>query len=184
MIIENIEQEVADAILQRPSSYLTIKGVAYAIAPPTPATLILISELVSTLPEMDTSDGNNILHEVLHKAKDAGVIGKIVATLILGAKRILQCNTVKIKRKKAVKRFHWMKMRKVTAYVTYEEEVKEVDYLADLVMQNCSCHVLYNVVIKRLADMQIGDFFGLTTSLSGANLLKSTKEVGGTASGA
>jgi hypothetical protein len=34
-----------------------------------------------------------------------------------------------------------------------------------------------NLIVRRLKDMEIGDFFGITTSLSEANLLKPTAEV-------
>jgi len=36
---------------------------------------------------------------------------------------------------------------------------------------------MLNIIIKRLTDMEVGDFFGITTSLSETNLLKPTKEV-------
>ena len=36
---------------------------------------------------------------------------------------------------------------------------------------------MLNIIIRRLNDLEIGDFFGITTSLSEINLLKPTKEV-------
>lgn len=68
--METIEKKVADTILQRSSDSLEIDGNVYPIAPPSTATIILISELIAGMPEVRI-DADNILFEVLNKAKDA-----------------------------------------------------------------------------------------------------------------
>ena len=45
-----IENSVASAILEKSIDNIDIEGVTYEIAPPSTATLILISEIVATLP--------------------------------------------------------------------------------------------------------------------------------------
>ena len=179
--MENIEKKVTDAILQRAESFV-LDGVEYPITPPTPATLILISELVSTMPVVDRK-ASNILYEVLATAKDLSVIGEIVATLILGAKRIKERRYVTIQDETEMKRWSWKRFRFVTSRTIIETKVLEVDYLAERLLNEVTNEALVNIVSKRLGMMQIGDFFELTTSLSEANQLKRTKEVVATQSG-
>ena len=50
---KTIEQQVAEAILQKATTTIQIGDTAYELAPPTPATLILISELVAGLPAIN-----------------------------------------------------------------------------------------------------------------------------------
>lgn len=86
MTEQTIESKVASAILERPVASIELEGVKYDIAPPSIATLILVSEIVSTLPEVKPVSGDKILYSVLHIAKDYRALGDIVAVLILGAK--------------------------------------------------------------------------------------------------
>ena len=67
--MESIEKKVTDAILQRASLSIEIEGKEYPIAPATPATLILVSELIAEMPEV-RSDVDNILFETLRTARD------------------------------------------------------------------------------------------------------------------
>lgn len=176
--MESIEKKVVDTILQRASTSLEIEGQVYPIAPATPATLILVSELIAQMPEIQ-SEPENPLFETLRTARDCKVVGKIVATLILGAKRIKEGRTIKKEVETRSRRFSWRKMRYVTEVIKEFEEVNELEYLSTLVLENCSSETLMRVINNRIIDMGWNDFFGLTTSLSVANLL-STKEVGAT----
>ena len=181
-IMDNLEKLVTDAILQRASDVIVIDGTEYPIAPPTPATLILVSELVSKLPVVNRQT-DNILLEVLSIAKDLSVIGKIAATLILGAKRIKERRYKTITHTSETKRWSWRKFRFVVDRATTTEMALEVDYLAELILNEVTNETLVKLVSKRLGLMQIGDFFELTTFLSEANHLKRTREVVATASG-
>lgn len=180
--MDNLEKLVTDAILQRASDVIVIDGTEYPIAPPTPATLILVSELVSKLPVVNRQT-DNILLEVLSIAKDLSVIGKIAATLILGAKRIKERRYKTITHTSETKRWSWRKFRFVVDRATTTEMALEVDYLAELILNEVTNETLVKLVSKRLGLMQIGDFFELTTFLSEANHLKRTREVVATASG-
>lgn len=177
--MESIEKKVTDAILQRASLSVEIEGRNYPIAPATPATLILVSELIAEMPEI-RSDADNILFETLRTARDCKVVGRIVATLILGAKRIKEHHTVTVEKVSKSRRFSWRKLRFINEVKKDIEEVSELEYLSMLILENCSPATIGQVVSQRLIDMGLSDFFGLTTSLSEANLLKSTKEVGAT----
>lgn len=172
--METLEKKVADAILERASDSITIDGNEYPIAPPSPATLILVSELVSTMPIVK-KDAENALYEVLSTAKDLSVIGKIVATLMLGAKRIKEHRKVAIVNTEHSRKWSWRKLRFVMQNTT--KEVEELDYLSEKILEEVTPATLLKVVINRIGNMQVMDFFELTTSLSAANLLKRTKEV-------
>ena len=174
--MESIEKKVTDAILQRASLSIEIEGKEYPIAPATPATLILVSELIAEMPEV-RSDVDNILFETLRTARDCKVVGKIVATLILGANRIKEHRTLMIEKVSNSRNFSWRKLRFVNEVKKEFEEVSDFEHLSTLILENCSPATIGQVVSKRLIDMGLSDFFGLTTSLSEANMLKSTKEV-------
>ena len=174
--MDNLEKLVTDTILQRASDVIVIDGTEYPITPPTPATLILVSELVSILPVVNRQ-ADNILLEVLSTAKDLSVIGKITATLILGAKRIKEGRYITIEHTTETRRWSWKRFRFVVGRATTTRKALEVDYLAERILDEVTNETLVKIVSKRLGMMQIGSFFELTTSLSEANQLKRTKEV-------
>lgn len=180
--MDNLEKLVTDTILQQASDVIAIDGVEYPITPPTPATVIMISELVSQLPVVNRR-ADNILYEVLGTAKDMEVMGKIVATLILGAKRIKERRYTTITHTTETKHWSWKKFRFVADRATTTQRLLEVDYLAEKILNEVTNATLIKLVSKRLGQMQIGDFFELTTFLSEANLLRRTREVGATQSG-
>ncbi|MCQ2257828.1 MAG: hypothetical protein MJZ41_07545 [Bacteroidaceae bacterium] len=151
---QNIERSVADAILQKETS-VTIGGHTFKVAQPTPATLIMASALIAELPTFDVNS-NHIIVDILAKAKDAEVIGKIVATFILGAKRIKEKRTIK---------------------TGLFRKQNEIEWLSDYILDNLQCSEISQIINQRLLDMQIYDFFALTTSLSIASITKPTKEV-------
>jgi len=61
--------------------------------------------------------------------------------------------------------------------VRYQVEVDKKAELTKIILENMRPSVLFDVVVKRLNTLEIKDFFGITTSLSEANILKPTKEV-------
>lgn len=181
--MKTIEQQVADAILERPSDVLTVGDRKFPIAPPTPATLIMISSLVSTMPAVNRK-ARNIIVEVFGKAKDLSVIGRIVATMILGAKRIREERTVKVTHTEYVRRWSWRRLRSVSEERAVTDEVPEIEWLSDKLLDEVTPQTLLKLTAKRIGLMQIPDFFELTTSLSETNLTRRTKEVEETAFGA
>lgn len=170
MTEQTIESKVASAILERPVASIELEGAKYDIAPPSIATLILVSEIVSTFPKVQPVSGDKILFSVLHNAKDFRALGDIVAVLILGAKGLTETTT----RKVVKNRLFGLKKVEVEETVTIDRKAE----LAKIVLENMRPSVMLNVIISRLNDLEVGDFFGITTSLSEANILKPTKEVG------
>lgn len=67
--------------------------------------------------------------------------------------------------------------RITTPFKRKERTVEEIDWLSDYLLDNVTIKTLAELISVRLAEMQIGDFFGLTTSLSAVNIIKATKEV-------
>ena len=167
-----IEQKVAAAVLEKSVGVLEIGGESYPIAAPSTSTLILVSEIVSTLPVVADVPDDKIVSSVLHFAKDYKALGDLVAVLILGRKGLTEEREIEetvttkflglFPRQKVVKR-----------KVTIDRKAE----LAQIILDEVRPSVLMSVVIRRLADMEVGDFFGITTSLSEANILRPTKEV-------
>lgn len=158
-----IERKVADAILEKNIGTLEIDGKQYNIAPPSIATLILVSEIVAGLPIVEKVDNKQIVYSVLHHAKDFKALGEMAAVLILGAKES--------KRNEKKPRFY-----RIRHFFGYEYKPTK-DELAEIILQNVRPTVLFDVIIQRLKDMEVSSFFAITTSLSEANILKPTKEV-------
>lgn len=168
MAQQTIEQMVASAILEKATDEIEINGEAYPISDPSIATLILVSEIISTLPVVEKVPKEQVVYSALHYAKDFKAIGDICAILILGA------NKLQVTEKKTIeKRILGLFTRKKTVEVVVDKQ-KE---LSRLILDNLSPSTVFNLIIRRLQDMEVGHFFSITTSLSEANILKPTKEV-------
>ena len=161
-----IEQTVASAILEKPVGSIEIDGRVYNIAPPSTATLILISEIVSTLPVVERVSKEKVFYSVLHFAKDFKALGEMAAILILGANHLTEERE--------------MPQKKILGIIPRKPKKIIVDAkseLAEKLLYNVRPSIIYDCIIRRLQDMEIADFFVITTSLSEANILKPTREV-------
>lgn len=166
---KTIEQMVAAAILEKATDKIEVCGNIYPIADPSIATLILVSEIVSTLPIVDkNTPSENVAYAVLHHAKDFKAIGDICAILVLGAKNLTEEREI-IEEKPLFGLFK----RRTTRKVVVDKQAE----LSKLILENMSPSKIFDVIVQRLQDMEVGYFFSITTSLSEANLLKATKEV-------
>jgi len=159
---KTIEQNASKTILQAPKE-VKVGDTVYEVAPPTMATLILASELISQLPATKL-DNNNILFETLSIAKDCRLVGDIVATIILGARNLTS-------EKETVKThcFGFLKKKKTV-------HINNLSELSKKLIEELSPAELNNVFAEILKTMQISDFFGLTSSLLEINLLRQTRE--------
>ena len=170
------EEKVSQTILDEQLK-VTIGGKDYYVASPTIGTLIKISSLISTLPKVSMS-ADNLVSEVLSNAKDCAVIGDILAVLILGAKDAEKTETVTIEREER-SFFGLMRTTK-----TEEVKVSRRERLSREIVDNCSPRELHNTFVRLLSQMELSDFFGVTPFLIEANIMKQTKVVSRTASGA
>lgn len=160
---ETIESKTADTILERKKE-VVIGDQTYEVAPPTMATLILVSELVAQLPQTKM-DPENILTETLRVAKDCAVLGDIIAVLILGEENINP------ETKPARKHPWWDFLREPEAKTNPREE------LSAKILKSLGPKRTKEIAVEILKGMEIADFFGLTTSLIEVNLTKMTREV-------
>lgn len=173
---QNIETKVARTILQQQEE-MTIGDKTYKIAPPSVATLILASEVVSHLPQVHL-DEEKVIEKTLSIAKDCRELGDLLAILILGATHIND----KVERRETQRKRHLWGLFHTTRTITITETAKEA--LSRELLENITPRDLNNGVAKIINMMQIGDFFGLTTFLTEINLMRPTKvETEPTASG-
>lgn len=171
-----IEQMVASAILEKATNKIEIGGKVYPLGDPCLATLILVSEIVSTFPIVEKVPKEQIAYSVMHYAKDYKQVGELCAILILGAANL----TEEIEVKKEVveyERFLWLFRKKKTKTVTEKVTVDKKAELAELLLYHVRPSVLFNCIVKRLQDNEVAHFFYITTSLTEANILKPTREV-------
>lgn len=157
----------ADAILQRVQS-ITIGGVEYIVAPPTLATLILVSEEVSYLPDVRL-DTTTPVENALREARNFGALADILAILILGAKRL----TIE---EEYTERVLGIFPRKRKRIVDMKARVAEA-------MMHVELSELLVAMTTLLKMMQTEHFFALATFLTSINLTKETKVAKTTASG-
>ncbi len=149
-----IESKTSKTILEEPTEY-TIQGVAIKAAPPSTATLIKISELVSKMPSVN-SNVEQIVYEVLRVARDCRIVGKIAAYLLLGVTGVQVVSE-----------------RSFFGLFSYKKKIT-ADELADMLLQEPPS-VLSQIIVERLNSMEVADFFGITTSLAEVNILRQTK---------
>lgn len=166
---KTIEQRVGETVLQQPKEFV-IGNKTFTVAPPSVSTLILVSEAISLLPQVQL-DKAKIVEEVLFVAKDCRMLGDIAAILILGAKGLKETVTTR------KKRFFGLFTRSITETVDRKAE------LSKWLLEELDTAQLNKLIFELLKDFNLGDFFGTTTFLIEINLLRPTKVVETTVSG-
>ena len=174
---ENIEKKVAKEILQQPEE-IKVGDKVYKAAPPSAATLILVSEAVSRMPKIKL-DTEKIVDEALSVGKDCRPVGEIIAIMILGAKGLTETR----KSIKTVEKRRFWGIIKEREQVEVEEHIDHKAALAKSLLEDLTPRELHNLAARLLQRSQVADFFGLTTFLIEINLLRQTREVETTASG-
>ena len=165
---KTIESKVAATILQQPIE-VNIGSDVYNVAPPSVATLILASEAAARMPQISL-DENKIIDEALAVARYCRPIGEFAAILILGAKGLKGVMEVEEEQTRCVFGVRYGK-RKVKRQVEYDAKQE----LAARLLEELTPRELYQLIARLLQQMQIGDFFGVTTFLTEINLLRPTK---------
>lgn len=152
---KTIEQKTAETLLQRPMM-VEVGGKQYSVAPPSIATLVLVSEELSHAPSLEL-DREDIALECLREAKECRFLGDIAAILILGAKRIQS------PRKRLLSR------------LVARLRPSEQKALAREILEDYSPSQLRTLITTLLQGLELGDFFALTTFLTQASILKPTR---------
>ena len=154
---KTIEERTAETILQQPKT-VEIEGKCYEIAPPTTATLILVSGMISRLPkfgEIEDMKGEDVLFHTLANAKDCEKITEIAAVMIVGSKE-------------------YNKSQKQSLLQRIFRKESLFDKVKNAVL-NSSPKKLDEIIGACLQGMQVQDFFLVTTFLNKVNLTKATK---------
>lgn len=160
--MKSIEKKVADAVLQR-AKLIDVGGASYEVAPPSVATLIIVSDLLSSIPKIGVDSESDVLGWTLKNAKDCKFLGDIIATLVLGAKGLEE-------EKVATKKYLFgLIERKKTVYINHKEN------LSKKILQDVTPKKLSVLASELLESMEIGFFFQVTTFLVDLNLTKPTK---------
>ncbi len=146
---------VADTILQEKVS-VALGGASYEVAPPSIATLILCSEDIALLPFKEQWNRENIVLETLREAKYCRPLGRIIATLILGAQVV---------------------QTKPCRWLWWKNGERKRNRLARRILETSTPQEVNAALAKILQTLQVGDFFGLTISLIEINITKPTKEM-------
>ncbi len=163
---QTIEARAAQTILQTPVE-VSVGGKTYTAAPPSVATIILASQYTATLPRMEFSK-ERVLEDTLRNAKDCEGVSAVVATLLLGAKRI---------NADIARRRHWWRRLLLPRLPLLQRTAKEL-------AEGLTPKELHRLAGELLAGMEVADFFGLTTFLTEINMTRPTKvETEQTASG-
>lgn len=169
------EERVANTILQEPT-IIKVGEKEYEVAPPSTATLILVSAAVSRLPRIQL-DETRLVQDVLASAKDCAAIGDVVAVMILGAKHVKD-EVVRTEERTVSYCFGLFKRR-----VRVEVRESKREQLARELLENLSPRELQTALAQIMGLMEVGDFFGLTTFLLEVNTTRPTKVGNQTVSG-
>ncbi len=166
---DTIQGKVADEVLQRPET-IEIGRMSFRVPTPTTGTLIMVSEELARFPEIAMSE-ETLVYDVLREARRCEGIGRAVATILIGSKRIHEWEgNAEAERGKRPLLFRRHKCGR---------EEHPVATLARELLDNASNSELQKAFAKLIQRMQLGDFFALTTFLNAINQTKPTREVGG-----
>lgn len=148
---KTIERRTEEVILQTPRRIL-IGHRTYRVAQPTAATLIMLSAEISELPTGIVADKElDIFTRTLRYAKDCEGVGRVAATMLVGA-WLTQFGGI------GRRLCRWRVRRKARRLLAAH-----------------SSATLNAAVTTLMREMQVADFFALTAFLAGINITKPTK---------
>lgn len=162
------EERVAAALLQAPE-VVELGGRRFRVAPPSVATLVRLSAVVSRLPRFEASAaaggagadaearGERMLQEVIARAEGCAAVGDAVAVLVLGAR--------------GYDARRWWRRR------------SEGARLGAWLLARATPRELFNAFARLVWQMQVADFFAFTAFLQEANMLRGRAGTRTTASG-
>lgn len=164
------ETKVSETLLQN-CKEVKVGGVSYMVAPPSIATLVMVSEQISYMPALETCRESDVLTWSLRNAKDCKFLTDILATIILGAKKIKG-------ERRLIKKylFGLIQINKI-------EQVNFKSELSERLINDYTPSELSKLTSVLLESMDIGAFFFTISFLQEVNLTKPTKVPETTVSG-
>lgn len=146
--MRKVQKRVTDVILEKSKSAM-LGGKQYRVAPPTIGTLIMVSEMISDLPEFEsTGKESDVMRVVLANAQNSRPVCEICAVLILGAKKLKKHPVL-----------GQMRLKRLTRKIFMNASPKEVQ----------------RMLRATIYGLELSDFFSLTTFLKGLNVTEPTK---------
>ncbi len=157
MARKRLEGRVADTLLQEKLA-IVVGPRTFSVPRPTLGTLTMVSEHIADLPKMKSDKTSEVLAECVHGEK----VARILAILILGAKRI-----------------------NLPGRLRYLPFKRNVDRMTRYLLDNATNSQLWSAFTEILSFSELDDFFALTTFLGEVNLLQAreVEETKTTASG-
>ena len=143
----HIEEQVSNLLNDTPTT-ITVGGEAFQVAPPTFARLALISKEIAQL-QISPIDPAKLTEGVLREARHSYQLARILAVAI-------------------------GKQPQRPLYKRLIDRLKR-NTLTDRIYKRATPSEATKAFTEILQSLQIGDFFALTTFLSGVNLTKPTK---------
>lgn len=158
-----LEEKTAEAMLQSPYA-VTVGRRHYLVRPMTIATLAMLSKEISRVTISIDKDPQEFVFGLLKNASQFEGIGRIIAIMILGAKKLTPHG--------------WLKVLKIPFYRW------RLNDLARYINENLTGGEINTIMGETMKRMEVVDFFQITTFLSEINMLKAKKvETKMTASG-
>lgn len=153
--MKGVEEKIAATILEDPVE-ITVGGKQYKAARPTLGTLIEVSrQIAGHLPDIPPLQNDmDALQYTLAYAAECGVIGRVVAVLILGRRGI-----------RKARRFLGITIRR-----------DNVGTLARALEEEYSNRDLSRFLRELLSAEEIAFFLDIITTLHGANMLRRTRQ--------
>lgn len=172
----NIQARVADELLQVPETF-SFGGIKYTIAPPTFGTLSRVSAMLTRIPAaVEIPEKGKEFETIVASAHKYGIVPRIVAMLILGAKEAEKPDT---STREGNISFLGIRRKKRRGIV----QRTKLDALAEKLDLEASPSELKNAIAPLLERLELKDFFVLTTFLHRLNVTKPTKVEEATAPG-
>lgn len=172
----DIQSRVADELLQAPESF-SFGGMKYSIAPPTFGTLTRVSAMLARIPaEPERPEKGKEFETIISSAYKYGIIPRIVALLILGAKEAEKPDDM---RRGCIPLFRPFVRKKLGGTV----QRTKLDALSERLEMEASPRELKDAIAPLLERLELKDFFVLTTFLHRINVTKPTKVGEATAPG-
>lgn len=151
--METVARKASD-VIREVSREVKLGTRTYKVHPFNLATWIEISALISECPEID-KDTDNIVKEMLSKAKDTKKYATILSTAILGVR----------------------KRRGLFSSVAERRDIKRHDELTNYITNEVTMLEYSAAFSACMKGSEVADFFSVGTFLTGINLLSPTKRI-------
>lgn len=150
---KTLEEKTAAAVLQE-NKTVKVGTRTYTVTPPSVRTIIAVSGEISRLPAFPNVEGANPMMQTLAYAPNSRRIGRIIAMMMLGRRRV-PFDFIRALRRRML--------------------------AADIL--DLSTEQVFKLLSELMQGMEVGFFFGIITTLNDINMLREKVTTPTTASG-